>query len=137
MATFEEFEKANALGAERTKGPCVVAARYDRRIRRVVLRLSSGLDVSFLPRDAQGLEQATASDLEDIEISPSGLGIHFPKIDADLYIPALLAGFLGSEKWAAARSLGAIGGRAKTEAKVTAARQNGLKGGRPKKTSPG
>jgi hypothetical protein len=39
--------------------------------------------------------------LSKIEISPSGLGLHFPAIDADLYLPALLDGFLGSRRWMA------------------------------------
>jgi hypothetical protein len=47
------------------------------------------------------LEKATPAQLEPIEISPSGFGIHFPKLDADLYLPALLEGFLGSRKWMA------------------------------------
>ena len=38
-------------------------------------------------------------DLTDAQISPSGLGVHFPKLDADLYIPALLQGFLGSRRF--------------------------------------
>jgi hypothetical protein len=44
------------------------------------------------------LEKAHPADLVDAEISPSGLGVHFPKLDADLYIPALLEGFLGSKR---------------------------------------
>ncbi len=70
--------------------------------------------------------------LNDIEISPSGLGIYFPKLDADLYLPALLEGFLGSRKWMASR-LGAVGGKSKSPAKAAAAKQNGRSGGRPRK----
>ena len=50
----------------------------------------------FPPHLAGGLDQAKPDDLVDIEISPSGLGLHFPKLDADLYLPALLEGALGS-----------------------------------------
>lgn len=112
--------------------PRVVAARYDRRLGRVVLSLSSRVDVMFLPSDAQGLEHATPADLEAIQISPSGLGIHFPTLDADLYLPALLEGFLGSRSWMAAQ-LGAAGGRSISTAKRKAAKKNGKLGGRPKK----
>ena len=114
------------------KTPKAVSARYDRRIGRVVIELSTGLAVSFKPHDAQGLEHAKPDDLAEIEISPSGLGIHVPALDADLYLPALLAGFLGSRNWMAA-SMGKAGGRSSTEAKATAARENGKLGGRPKK----
>jgi len=133
MAGKSEFDRANARMAERRKsGPIAIAARYDRRIGRVVIGLSSGLEVAFAPRDAQGLEAARPADLDPIEISPSGLGLHFPKLDADLYLPALLEGFLGSKSWAAAR-LGERGGKAKSDAKAAAARSNGRLGGRPKK----
>ena len=60
----------------------------------------------------QGLEAAKPADLTDAQISPSGLGVHFPRLDADLYIPALLEGFLGSRRWMAAQN-GRAGGKAK------------------------
>jgi hypothetical protein len=133
MAPRDEFTSAvrRAEGRLRTQ-PCAIAARYDRRSKRIVVRLSSGLDVAFAPQDAQGLESAKPEQLDQIEITPSGLGIHFPKLDADLYLPALLDGLLGSHAWMAAR-LGAKGGRATTSAKVAAARANGRLGGRPRK----
>jgi hypothetical protein len=93
-----EAEMARLRAASAT----AVAARYDRRIGRIVVLLSTGLEVAFSPRDAQGLETARPGDLEAIEISPSGLGIHFPKLDADLYVPALLQGLMGSDAWRAA-----------------------------------
>jgi hypothetical protein len=114
--------------------PRAVSARYDRESGRIVIRLSSNLDVSFSPNDAQGLEKATPSQLDEIEITPSGLGIHFPKLDADLYLPALLLGFLGSRKWMASR-LGQAGGKSRSAAKKKASRTNGKLGGRPRKVS--
>ena len=116
--------------------PTAVSARYDRENRRIVIRLSSNLDVSFSPNDAQGLEKATPSQLDEIEISPSGLGIHFPKLDADLYLPAILQGFLGSRKWMASR-LGQAGGKSRSAAKKKASRANGKLGGRPRNVSRG
>jgi hypothetical protein len=133
MEQRDEFERASRKGrALRAARPQAVSVRYDRRIGRIMIHLSTGLDVAFSPRDAQGLENATAAQLNDVEISPSGLGIYFPKLDADLYFPALLEGFLGSRKWMAGR-LGAVGGRSKSAAKAAAAKQNGQSGGRPRK----
>ena len=133
MASSDEFATAVRRAEQRRRtAPFAVSARYDRRSKRVVVRLSSGLNVAFSARDAQGLGDATPDELSEIEISPSGLGLHFPKRDADLYLPGLLEGFLGSRAWMAAR-LGAKGGKAKTPAKVAAARANGARGGRPKK----
>ncbi len=133
MAKHDHFEQANRRAKElQAKSPRVIAAHYDRRRGKIVLHLSSKLDVAFSPQDAEGLEHAKPADLEHIEISPSGFGIHFPKLDADLYLPALLEGFLGSKRWMAAR-LGRIGGRSKSPAKKAASRANGRLGGRPKK----
>ena len=92
------------------------------------------MDVSFSPGDAQGLEHAKPSDLDAIEISPSGFGIYFPKLDADLYLPSLLEGLLGSRRWMAAK-LGQAGGKSPSLAKKAAARANGRLGGRPKKAA--
>jgi hypothetical protein len=141
MATHKveksEFEAANRRAVVTLAGtPTAVAARYDRHTGHVVIDLSSRLSISFKPQDAQGLEQAKPSQLKGIEISPSGLGLHFPKLDADLYLPSLLEGFLGSRRWMAAQ-LGKAGGQARSKAKTKAVRANGKLGGRPKKTVPG
>lgn len=131
--TNTSFEAANRRGAaKKSVFPAALAVRYDRRISRIVISLASGLEIAFAPRDVQGLEKAHPADLVDAEISPSGLGVHFPKIDADLYIPALLEGFLGSKRWMASQ-MGKVGGLASTDAKVAAARENGKLGGRPRK----
>ena len=84
--------------------------------------------------DAQGLEGATAAQLSDVELTPSGLGLHFEKLGADLWIPALLEGVFGSRQWMAAR-LGAQGGKSRSAPKRTAARANGALGGRPRKSA--
>jgi hypothetical protein len=129
----EEYEAANKRAAEsRRKTPTATAVRYDRRIGRIVIDLSSGIEIAFRPHDAQGLERAKPDDMSEIEISPSGLGIHFPRLDADIYLPALLEGFLGSRHWMAAE-MGKRGGKATTDAKAAAARENGQLGGRPRK----
>jgi hypothetical protein len=88
------------------------------------------------PNDAQSMGKATPSQLAEIEISPSGLGIHFPKLDADLYLPAILQGFLGSRKWMASGH-GQVGGKSRSVAKQKAWRANGKLGGRPRKVRRG
>jgi hypothetical protein len=128
-----DINDANARGQKvLANTPTAVAARYDRRVGRIVIALSSGLEIGFKPHDAQGLEAARPAQLADIEISPSGLGLHFPQLDADLYLPALLHGFLGSRQWMA-QAMGKIGGKAVTPQKADAARANGRLGGRPRK----
>lgn len=122
--TEAQFDAANRRGAEKkAEFPAVVSVRYDRRVGRVVISLSSGLGLAFAPKHAQGLENGCSADFADAKITPSGLGVHFPHLDADIYLPALLEGFLGSKRWLAA-AMGKLGG--------AAARQNGKLGGRAK-----
>jgi hypothetical protein len=135
MARHDEFEAATERARRRHKRiPSAITARYDPISGRVVVGLSNDLDVTFSPGSVQGLENAKASQLEPIEITPSGFGLHFPKLDADVYLPALLEGVLGSKRWIAAQ-LGTLGGRSKSASKAAASRNNGRLGGRPKKTT--
>lgn len=130
----EEIEAATKRAYEKLKKtPTAVGARFDRRLGRLVIDLSTGLSIMFKPQAVQGLEKAKADQLAKIEISPSGLGIHFPDLDADLYLPGLLEGFMGSRNWMASQ-LGRAGGRSTSAAKAAAVRANGKKGGRPKKS---
>jgi Protein of unknown function (DUF2442) len=133
MESSDSFDAANRRAQKlQASLPRAVSAHYDRRIRRIVIRLDSNLEVGLSPHDAEGLENATAAKLDPIEISPSGFGLYFPKLDVDLYLPALLDGFLGSRKWMASR-LGSAGGNSRSAAKTSAAKTNGRLGGRPKK----
>jgi hypothetical protein len=120
------------MQTQMASGPRAVAARYDRRLARVIVSLSNGLELAFPPEFAEGLDKATPAELAAVEISPAGLGLHWPKLDADLYLPALLEGIFGSPKWMAAL-MGRQGGLARTAAKVAASRANGRRGGRPRK----
>jgi len=70
-------------------------------------------DFAFPTRLAEGLADASPGDLAEIEVSPAGLGLHWPKLDADVYVPALLQGVFGSKRWMAAE-LGAAGGKARS-----------------------
>jgi hypothetical protein len=132
MGFEQDVQRANRRGKElQASVPRAVSARYDRSSGRVVIGLSNGLEVGFLPENAQGLENASPRQLQEIEVSPSGLGLHFRKVDADLYVPALLEGVLGSRKWMAAR-LGRLGGLSRSSGKTAASRRNGKLGGRPR-----
>jgi hypothetical protein len=132
--TESDLERAEKRMAVLRDSGHAVSARYDRRRSRLVVELSTGVELTFPTRLAEGLTGASPDSLADIEISPAGLGLHWPRLDADLYVPALLQGMFGSKSWMA-RQLGAEGGRSRTIAKVAASRQNGRKGGRPRKAA--
>ncbi|MGQ7248759.1 DUF2442 domain-containing protein [Halomonas sp. V046] len=130
--TDDVIKQAEARMAAERSHVHATAARYDRRSNRVIVSLHTGLELAIPPHLVEGLADATPDDLSEIELSPSGLGLHWPQLDADLYVPALLEGQFGSRQWMA-RQLGAKGGKSRSAAKSSAARANGLKGGRPRK----
>src|SRR5260370_20123838 len=130
--TTEEFETAKARGEARMRGPRAESAHEDAGRNRVIVRLTTGVELGFAPRDVEGLQNASVDDLKVIEVEAFGLGIHFPKLDADLYVPALLGGVLGSKRWMAAQ-LGAAGGRSRSAAKAAASRPDRKRGGLPRR----
>ena len=131
-AELERAEQAAAQGAVRAAAHLqATAARYDARRKRVVVELANGSQFAFPPALAQGLEHARAADLAEIEITPLGTGLHWPRLDADLSVEGLLAGLFGSRAWM--RQHAAHAGRTTSPAKAQAARTNGAKGGRPRK----
>ena len=134
--TEQELQQAEKRTAALRENGFAVSARYDRRTARIVVNLNTGVQIAFPTRLAEGLANASPDDLAEIEVSPAGLGLHWPKLDADVYMPALLQGVFGSKRWMAAQ-LGAAGGKARSRTKAAAARENGRKGGRPRKAAGG
>lgn len=128
-----EFDKANTSGMALQSVPYATLARYDAEHDAIVVMLNNGAFIGFPVEKLQGLQGSNALQLSNVVVEANGLGLHWPDIDADLYVPALMDGIFGSKKWMAAQ-LGAVGGKAKSNAKAASSRLNGLKGGRPKKT---
>ena len=104
--------------------------RYDSRRGLIVITLEGGCEFSFPVALAEGLADAPRSKLAKIKISPNGLGLHWPLLDADLYVPGLIEGAFGSRRWM--QQIGKIGGASRSPVKARASRENGKRGGRPK-----
>jgi hypothetical protein len=125
----QELAAARARGRlRRATEPHAKSARYDRKSDRIVVELDSGATFAFPPRLVEGLTEATADELADIELLGDGFGLHWEQLDVDYTVPGLVNGVFGTAKWMAARA-----GRATSPAKAEAARANGAKGGRPRK----
>ncbi|WP_218170684.1 DUF2442 domain-containing protein [Pseudomonas gingeri] len=138
MVTLTELEFQQAkrsAKAFQANAPRAEKAAYDAESACVVVGFDSGVSLSFPPRLVEGLADAKPEDLDRIEISPTGQGLHFPALDVDIHLPSLIQGVLGSASWMASQ-LGKKGGSKSTQAKSRAARENGKLGGRPRKTSP-
>lgn len=131
--TDSAFEAAEARGREMVKSePRAVAARYDRETGRVAVELANGCTYIFPAQLAQELQGADDEALSIVAVDGAGFNLHWPAIDADLYVPALVAGVFGTRDWMA-KEWARAAGRAATPAKAAASRANGAKGGRPRK----
>jgi hypothetical protein len=121
--------------ADRTE-PRAAAASYDAGSGRVRIDLANGCAFEFPAGLAQGLEGAAAGDLAQVQVYPGGEGLRWERLDVDLSVPALLAGVFGGESWMRqmGRQMGQKGGSARTQSKAHAARENGKRGGRPRKS---
>ena len=78
--------------------PHAIVARYDRRVSRIMVGLSNGLELALVPDLEEALAGAKSADLGEIDITPSGVGLHWLRLDADLYVPSLLEGVFGSPR---------------------------------------
>jgi hypothetical protein len=116
--------------------PRASAAHYDTATGRVVVDLVNGCFYAFPAALVQDLQGASEDDLAGVEVDGLGFNLHWPALDADLYVPALVAGIFGTRAWMA-RELARIAGRTASAAKASAARANGAKGGRPRKAGRG
>ena len=94
---FEQAETA-AIQANQTE-PRAIAAYYNSDENLIIIRLRSGAQFSFPPDIAQGLAGASPDDLNQVEITPMGDGLHWEALDADFTIVGLLAGRFGTQRW--------------------------------------
>ena len=131
--TVADIAAAQALGDQLALSePRAVAARYEAASGRVVVELTNGCTFAFPARALQGLDAARDEDLEQVEVLGSGYGLHWETLDADFTVPGLLMGLFGTRAWMA-REQARKAGAARSPAKAAAARENGRKGGRPRR----
>lgn len=106
-------------------------ARYDRATGRVTIDLINGCAYAFPAQLVQYLNGATDDQLASIEVDGLGFNLHWPELDTDLYVPALVSGMSGTRVWMM-RELARRAGQATSPTKAAASRANGAKGGRPR-----
>ena len=133
ILTDEEVEHLLAK-AERGPDPAdeieprAVRAWYDAERALVMFELKNGCLFGF-PPTGDGyplLNHATPDQLAEVEVW--GEALHWEELDGDVTVPGLLLHLLNVKAWYAKW----LGG-ARSEAKAAAARENGKKGGRPRK----
>jgi Protein of unknown function (DUF2442) len=115
--------------------PKAIKAWYAADTDRIFIELNTEIIMGFPSQRLQGLGQATPRQLAEVEVTPSGYGLHWESLDVDLGVPELVAGLFGSKAWMS--ELGRQGGKSKSAAKAQASKENGKSGGRPRKTLTG
>ncbi|MFV0275907.1 MAG: DUF2442 domain-containing protein [Parahaliea sp.] len=131
--TDAEFTNAKARGQGVLETePRARSARYNRKTGQVTVELVNGCSYIFPSHLVQDLSDATADELADVEVDGVGFNLHWPGLDVDLYVPALVAGVFGTRDWMR-KALARQAGSSTSVAKAAAARENGRKGGRPRK----
>lgn len=130
-----------ALEAAEARGRALAAselrastARYDQATGRVVLELTNGCAYAFPAELAQDLQGASPEALGDVHIDGAGFNLHWAALEVDLFVPALVSGVFGTRAWMT-RELARRAGQTRSPAKATAARVNGARGGRPRKSA--
>jgi hypothetical protein len=131
----EEYRAAvqAAAMADATE-PRAKSARYDRRRHRIIVELRNGASFLFPPEMAQGLAGASADDLANVHVSPSGAGLHWPSLDADFSVVGLMMGVFGNKAWMA--ELSRPGGRRTPNARGTTVIDEKRTSGRPQGSDP-
>jgi hypothetical protein len=128
---FAESASIDArMSRELPEEPEPVSARYDRETQRVLVELNNGCVFGFPVWMIAGTSQATPEELKNpVILDDEAVG--WEELNADIHVVGLMVDVL-NVKALAAKWLGSVTSPAKAEA----ARENGKKGGRPRKQVP-
>ena len=127
--TDAEMKAATARYRETERG-YATSVRYRQALDSFELSLRSGVTL-LIPRALiEEFKAATPSDLRAVTLTPSGSATTCDPLDIDISVPGIVREVTEAAPWLA------LAGSAKSPAKTAAARTNGTKGGRPRKSSP-
>lgn len=126
------FIEATRRGeAERQSSPRPRSVWYDQNSGRIIVEFVNGSAFMVPARLLEGLQGASDEQISRVELLGE-TGLHWEGLDVDFTVSGLMQGIFGTAKFLdAARR----GGQSRSEAKATASRTNGLKGGRPRKAN--
>lgn len=125
-----ELDTADRCGRElEQNAPIATAVSYDATSGRLAIDFTNGSTLLIPARLLQDLGDASDADLADVRLE-FGYGLRWEALDIDFTVPGLMAGIFGTAKFLDAQRRG---GQSRSDAKAAAARENGKKGGRPRK----
>ena len=118
----------------RRREPHGRAVRYLRRSRQLVIDLINDVQLRIPIDRLPGLARASDAQLARVELSPAGVGVSWDELGVDFTVAQLATIALGAQTLT--RAATSLAGATRSPAKAAAARRNGKKGGRPRKSAP-
>ena len=134
--TAAEIEAAYTRGQQAaTEEPRVRAAAFDPATDRIRIDLASGTTIAFDVAAVPELRQATHEQLARVQPDEFGFALVWEDLDLHLSVEGLVVGLMGGPSWQRAlrAELCRQIARSGSDARTLASRENGKKGGRPRK----
>ena len=97
--TDAEIEAALERAKLEPEEPRILEATYERGLDLFVLKISDGRRLVFPRENLQALAGSTPEQAEDFVIGPNGTDIWWPQVDEGHYLPNMLEGRTGNDKW--------------------------------------
>ena len=130
----EARRRGDAIASEE---PCAKAIVFHPAERRFSLTLMDGTSISFSADALPELAEKSPEDLSAVEIIPSRTGLSWRSLDLDIAVSGLVLALLDKPEWKRAirQAANRYAARTPSEARIRASRENGKKGGRPRKAA--
>ncbi|MDA8232699.1 MAG: DUF2442 domain-containing protein [Magnetospirillum sp.] len=128
----EDLARAVELGRQRMATEFRAASvRYDAARDTVELSMVDGWGLVFERRAVSQFAEVPPEEMARLEVSPVGTGLLLDARDIHVNVHGLVTSFISPHLMAS--TLGRKGGASSSDAKKRSSRENGRKGGRPKK----
>ena len=98
LTTDEQIDAALER-AKHYNPPTILEATYERGLDLFVLKISDGRRLVFPRENLQALAGSTPEQAADFVIGPHGTDIWWPQVDEGHYLPNMLEGRTGNDKW--------------------------------------
>lgn len=135
----EELERQHKEAVKRGREvlaalPKAESAKYDKDSKRLIVNMENGTTLLVPVHLIQGLQTDDDEALNDFDLMQKGSQIHWHTLDVQFYVKSLLNGVFGTPKWMENLKKSSPGSdESKSETKKNASRENGKKGGRPRR----